>query len=122
MAGLPQSPPRYDPLTDLKAAQERQAIVLDLMLKQNYIAADQAGLAKSEPLHFASTPFPIEAPHFVAFVRQWLEDRYGLEAIYTQGLIVTTTLDLDWQNTAQAIAQRQIADSAQTSPINPART
>jgi len=121
LAGLPQSPPRYDPLTDLKAAQERQAIVLDLMLKQNYIAADQAGLAKSEPLHFASTPFPIEAPHFVAFVRQWLEDRYGLEAIYTQGLIVTTTLDLDWQNTAQAIAQRQITELSTDKPDQPGK-
>ena len=113
LAGLPQSPAAYDPLIDLKAAQDRQATVLDLMLKQNDITADQAALATAETLHFASVPFPIEAPHFVAYVRQWLEDRYGLEAIYTQGLVVTTTLDLDWQHTAQAIAQRQIANLSQ---------
>ncbi len=121
LAGLPQSPASYDPLTDLKAAQTRQAVVLDLMLKQNYITSDQAELAKAETPHFASTPFPIEAPHFVAYIRQWLEDRYGLEAIYTQGLIVTTTLDLDWQNTAQSIAQRQIAELNKDKPDQPGK-
>src|SRR5512143_2799942 len=121
LAGLPQSPASYDPLIDLKAAQTRQAVVLDLMLKQNYITSDQAELAKAETIHFASVPFPIEAPHFVAYVRQWLEDRYGLEAIYTQGLVVTTTLDLDWQHTAQAIAQRQIAELQKDKPDQPGK-
>ncbi|HEY4723603.1 MAG TPA: transglycosylase domain-containing protein, partial [Anaerolineae bacterium] len=121
LAGLPQSPAIYDPLVDLKAAQQRQATVLDLMLKQNTITADQVDLAKSESLHFAATPFPIEAPHFVAYVRQWLEDRFGLEAIYTQGLVVTTTLDLDWQNAAQAIAQRQVAELSKDKPDAPGK-
>jgi 1A family penicillin-binding protein len=121
LAGLPQSPAMYDPLIDLKAAQDRQATVLDLMQKQNDITPDQSALAKSEVLHFASVTFPIEAPHFVAYVRQWLEDRYGLEAIYTQGLVVTTTLDLDWQNTAQAIAQRQIANLKKDQPDQPGK-
>ncbi|HZY44579.1 MAG TPA: PBP1A family penicillin-binding protein, partial [Anaerolineae bacterium] len=121
LGGLPQSPATYDPLIDLKAALVRQATVLDLMLKQNDITPDQLSLAKAETLHFASVPFPIEAPHFVAYVRQWLEDRYGLEAIYTQGLVVTTTLDLDLQNTAQSIAQRQIANLKKDQPDQPGK-
>jgi 1A family penicillin-binding protein len=121
LAGLPQSPAVYDPLIDLKAAQDRQATVLDLMLKQNTITPDQSELARLELLHFASVPFPIEAPHFVAYVRQWLEDRYGLEAIYAQGLVVTTTLDLDWQNTAQSIVQRQIANLKKDQPDQPGK-
>ena len=110
LAGLPQSPAIYDPLKDLPAAQTRQAIVLDLMVKAGYIDTAQAGLAKTENLRFAATPFPIEAPHFVAYVTAWLADRFGLEAMYTQGLIVTTTLDLDWQHTAQAIARRRLKE------------
>ncbi|HEY4690189.1 MAG TPA: PBP1A family penicillin-binding protein [Anaerolineae bacterium] len=110
LAGLPQSPANYDPLVDLPAAKARQAIVLDLMVKAGYIAAEQAELAKTEDLRFASTPFPIEAPHFVAYVTSWLEDRFGLEAIYTQGLIVTTTLDLDWQHAAESITQRRLKE------------
>ena len=121
LAGLPQAPALYDPLTDLNAAKERQAVVLDLMTKQGYLTPDRAELAKAEDLQFAATPFPIQAPHFVAYVRQWLEDRYGLEAVYTQGLVVTTTLDLDWQNAAQAIAQRQIAALQKDKPDQPGK-
>ena len=121
LAGLPQSTALYDPLTNLAAAKQRQAVVLDLMTKQGYITSDRAELAKAEDLQFAATPFPIEAPHFVAYVRQWLEDRYGLEALYTQGLVVTTTLDLDLQNAAQAIAQRQIAALQQDKPDQPGK-
>ncbi|CAG0935706.1 penicillin-binding protein 1C [Thermoflexales bacterium] len=121
LAGLPQSTALYDPLTHLTAARQRQAVVLDLMAKQGYITSDRAELAKAEDLQFAATPFPIAAPHFVAYVRQWLEDRYGLEAIYTQGLIVTTTLDLDWQNAAQLIAQRQIAELQKDKPDQPGK-
>ncbi len=121
LAGLPQSPARYDPLTNLDAAKERQAVVLDLMEKQGYITSDQAQLARSENLQFAPASYPIQAPHFVAYVRQWLEDRFGLEAIYTQGLVVTTTLDLDWQNTAQAIAARQVAELSKDKPDQPGK-
>ncbi len=121
LAGLPQAPAAYDPLTDLNAAKQRQAVVLDLMTKQAYLTSAQAELAKSEDLQFAATPFPIAAPHFVAYVRQWLEDRYGLEAIYTQGFVVTTTLDLDLQNAAQAVAQRHIAELQKDKPDQPGK-
>ena len=121
LAGLPQSPARYDPLSDLSAAKDRQAVVIDLMLKQNDITPEQADLAKAENLQFAPTSYPIEAPHFVAYVRQWLEDRYGLEAIYTQGFVVTTTLDLDWQTTAQTIVQRQLAELTRDKPNEPGK-
>ncbi len=121
LSGLPQAPARYDPLIDLGAAKQRQAVVLDLMTKQGYLTPDQAALAKAEDLQFAAAPFPIQAPHFVAYVRQWLEDRYGLEALYTQGLVVTTTLDLDLQNAAQAIAQRQIAELQKNKPDQPGK-
>jgi 1A family penicillin-binding protein len=121
LAGLPQSTALYDPLTNLAAAKQRQAVVLDLMAKQGYVTPARAELAKAEDLQFAATPFPIEAPHFVAYVRQWLEDRYGLEALYTQGLVVTTTLDLDWQHAAQAIAQRQIAELQKDKPDQPGK-
>ena len=121
LAGLPQSTALYDPLTNLAAAKQRQAVVLDLMAKQGYVTPERAELAKAEDLQFAAAPFPIEAPHFVAYVRQWLEDRYGLEAIYTQGLVVTTTLDLDWQTAAQSIARRQIAELQQDKPDQPGK-
>jgi 1A family penicillin-binding protein len=109
LAGLPQLPALYNPLTEPKAAKERQAVVLDLMVKHGYIDKAQAQSAKEEQLHFASVPFPIRAPHFVMHVRRLLEDELGLAALERGGLRVYTTLDLDMQDTARWIARRRLA-------------
>lgn len=109
LAGLPQSPALYNPLADPEAARERQAVVLDLMVKQGYIDEAQARLSTEEQLHFASVPFPIRAPHFVMHVRRLLEDELGLATLERGGLQVYTTLDLDMQDTARWIARRRLA-------------
>ena len=114
LAGLPQSPFLYNPLENPKAAQERQSVVLGLMVKHGYISQQEADLAAGEDLHFASVPFPIEAPHFVMYVRGQLEKEFGLEAIYTQGLQVYTTLDLDAQDAARRIVRHRLAQLADT--------
>jgi len=115
LAGLPQSPALYDPLTDPERARKRQRVVLGLMVEQGYITPEQAELAAQERLHFAATPFPIQAPHFVMYVWNWLEERFGAEALYTEGLVVTTTLDLDLQQTAEEVIRRHLARLAQAS-------
>ncbi len=109
LAGLPQAPSTYDPLLYLDAAQKRQAVVLDLMVKQGYITADAARLAKAEKLQFAVSAFPIEAPHFVFYVWNLLEQKYGPTVLYS-GLVVTTTLDLDLTHAAQSIAVRRLKE------------
>jgi len=109
LAGLPQSPALYNPLADPEAAKDRQAVVLDLMVKHGYIDRAQARLAKEEQLHFASVPFPIRAPHFVMHVRRLLEDELGLATLERGGLQVYTTLDLDMQDTARWIVRRRLA-------------
>ncbi|MCP4536327.1 MAG: PBP1A family penicillin-binding protein [Chloroflexi bacterium] len=108
LAGLPQSPVFYNPLEDPSAAKTRQTIVLGLMVKHGYISQPEADLAAQEKLSFASVPFPIQAPHFVMHVRGQLEREFGLEAIYTQGLQVYTTLDLDAQNAARRIIRYRL--------------
>ncbi|MGQ9466870.1 MAG: penicillin-binding protein 1C [Anaerolineae bacterium] len=115
LAGLPQSPALYDPLTDPERARKRQRVVLGLMVEQGYITPEQAELAAQERLHFAATPFPIEAPHFVMYVWAWLEKRFGAEALYTEGLLITTTLDLDLQHTAEEAVRRHLTRLAQAS-------
>lgn len=111
LAGLPQAPSAYDPLLYPAAAQARQAVVLDLMLKHGDVTADQARLAKAESLQYSSVAFPIEAPHFVFYVWNLLEQKYGPEVL-DSGLTVVTTLDLDLTRAAQAIAQRRLAEIA----------
>ncbi|HML23087.1 MAG TPA: penicillin-binding protein 1C [Aggregatilinea sp.] len=107
LAGLPQAPSQYDPLSNPEAAKDRQRVVLDLMVRHGEITQDQADQAYDEELQFASTPFPIEAPHFVTAVWTQLERNYP-EQIYEGGLTVTTTLDLDWQHAAEDAAQRHL--------------
>jgi 1A family penicillin-binding protein len=118
LAGLPQSPATYNPLQNPKAAKERQAVVLDLMVKNGYISEDEARLAKEEQLHFAAVPFPIRAPHFVMYVWGLLEKRFGPEELYRGGLEVHTTLDVDMQEAAESIARRRLAILANRSRHN----
>ena len=109
IAGLPQAPALYNPLIDLEAAKGRQAVVLGLMLKEGYITQGQHDLAVREPLAFAATPYPVLAPHFVMMVQQELDELLAPELLHEcGGLTVHTTLDLDWQLSAEKIVQEQI--------------
>jgi 1A family penicillin-binding protein len=122
LAGLPQSPARYNPLENPHTAKARQGVVLGLMAKHGYLSQQEADLAANEKLGFASIPFPIQAPHFVMYVRGQLEKEFGLETIYTQGLQVYTTLDLDAQNTAERIVRYRLEQLADTREGQPPRT
>ncbi len=121
LAGLPQSPIYYNPLENLPFAKTRQADVLRLMQENGLIDSEQARLAKQEKLQFAAVPFPIKAPHFVMYMRGLLERQFGLEAIYTQGLQVQTTLDLDLHHAAQRAMRYHLAQLAEAKQNLPPR-
>ncbi len=109
IAGLTQSPASYNPFTDPEAAKTRQLIVLDLMRQAGTITIDEYDLAAREPLHYASTPYPIRAPHFVMMVQTELDTLFSQEEIYQLGgLTVRTTLDLNWQDQAERMINEQL--------------
>ncbi len=107
LAGLPQAPGLYNPLINPDVAQQRQAVVLDLMVRHRYISQAEADIAKNEPLDYQSAGFAIHAPHFVAAVWTQLEREFGDELLLG-GLEVYTTIDLNWQQEAQFIANRHL--------------
>jgi len=109
LAGLPQSPPLYNPFEHLEAAKERQAVVLGLMVEQGSISQEQARQAREEKLYFAPTPFEIRAPHFVMYVRSLLEQELGQEVLEEGGLSIYTTLDLDLNETARDLVRYRLA-------------
>jgi 1A family penicillin-binding protein len=109
LAGLPQSPAIYDPFINPEAAQARQSIVLGLMAEEGYITPHQAEAARSEEIKFVAQRTDIRAPHFVAYVRQLLEQQYGSAILYQGGLKVYTTLDPHLQDLAERVAREQIA-------------
>ncbi len=108
LAGLPQAPARYNPLENLDAAKERQAVVLDLMVKQGYIGSEVAQLAKAEKLDFAAAPFAIRAPHFVMLVRSQLEQKLGQARLEAGGLNIYTTLDVALTDTARDVIRQHL--------------
>jgi penicillin-binding protein 1C len=118
LAGVLQNPATDNPITNLKAAKQRQETALRLMVQNGDLTQAQADIAKKEELQFASTPFPIKAPHFVMAVWTQLQRDYP-EQLYQGGLEVTTTVDLGWQNIAAEIAGRQLGQL--NNPIFPGK-
>ena len=112
LAGLPQAPTFYDPYTNLPAAKERQAYVLDQMVRTGAITEQERDQAASAELKLvaASQQTTQEAPHFVTYVLQQVEQQFGTEALYREGLQITTSLDLDLQHLAEQSARAHIAD------------
>lgn len=109
LAGLPQAPTYYSPFgIDPSRAIKRQHKVLDRMVEDGYISDSEAKKAKNTSLKFATGIAPLKAPHFVAFIKEQLVKKYGEQAVEEKGLKVTTTLDLDLQEYAQATVAGEV--------------
>lgn len=104
LAGLPQAPSRYNPVRNPKAAKARRDIVLRRMYEEHMITQDEMKAAQATDLGLHISPLPQgeDAPHFAEAIRLQLEHTYGTEQVYNAGLQVTTTLDMDLQQKAQA--------------------
>ena len=107
LAALPQAPTYYSPYGNNRAAlDERKNKVLLRMKELGYIDATQYDAARKEAITFSRQQNgSILAPHFVFFVEQYLEEKYGADVV-TQGLSITTTLDVDLQSDAEEIVKR----------------
>jgi 1A family penicillin-binding protein len=109
IAGLPQSPTTYNPFTDFAAAKARQRVTLGLMAQHGFLSQAEADRIYAEPITLTPPRSDLIAPHFVFYVRDLLERRYGPDLLYRAGLRVVTSIDLGWQAEAQRVAQEQIA-------------
>ena len=120
LVGIVPAPALRDPFTNPDEAEAARNVVLDRMVTHGYITAQEAEAAKAEPLGVVSSPptTAIQAPHFVFYVRQLLEDKYGAQTIYRDGLQVQTTLDLDMQQQAEQAVKTQIANLASQHATN----
>lgn len=109
LAGLPQAPTQYSPFgAHPELAKERQKEVLRRMTEDGYITKDQAEAAANEPIEYRKET-GIQAPHFVMYVKEQLVEKYGEVLVERGGLKVTTTLDLELQNYAQATVAAEVA-------------
>ncbi|HVA88223.1 MAG TPA: PBP1A family penicillin-binding protein [Chloroflexota bacterium] len=102
LAGIPQGPTLYNPLINPDDARIRRQEVLGLLQRDGYITEAQESQADAEPLGLAPPADNILAPHFVFYVLGLLEQQYGQAALEQGGLQITTTLDLNLQQQAEA--------------------
>src|SRR3989344_8708400 len=102
LASLIQAPSRLSPYGgDEAALLARKDYVLDRMVKEGYLSQAQAESAKEELLEFAEIRSPILAPHFVLYVKNYLEEKYADYYLKEGGLKVYTTLDWPLQTAAE---------------------
>lgn len=102
LAAIVLRPERYSPLNDPEAAVRRRNLVLDLMAREEYLTEEEVERWKGEPVPLErARTVTVQAPYFVEWVRQILDDRFG-NKLYTSGLRIYTTLDLEMQGAAQA--------------------
>jgi penicillin-binding protein 1A len=101
LAGLPKSPSYYSPITHPDHALKRRNLVINSMLEDGNITAQQAAEARDQPIRLEVAHDPDSlAPYFVEEVRRYLEGKYGSDQVHEGGLKVYTSLDMDLQRAA----------------------
>jgi penicillin-binding protein 1A len=102
LAALPKGPEEFSPVRHPDRALRRRNLVLQEMLQDRKITAQQAAEAEAAPLGLRiEPPSNTEAPYFVEEVRRQLEREYGVDEVHGAGLRVYTTLDLNLQHAAE---------------------
>lgn len=119
LAGLPQSPSRYSPYSgsNNKAYLPRAKEVARRMKEDGVITKEMEAQVDTEleTIQFRGLGSnKIKAPHFVMYIKQLLEEKYGASILETGGLKVTTTLDWDLQQKAEKAVKEEV-DKVSTS-------
>ncbi|MBD3282307.1 MAG: PBP1A family penicillin-binding protein [Candidatus Portnoybacteria bacterium] len=114
LAALPKAPSYYSPygshFEDLK---NRQEYILKRMKDFGYISQEQMEEAINAELDFSPVTSGIKAPHFVLYVKEYLENKYGQDYMKRAGLKVYTTLDWDLHQVARKIIEERVEKNIQ---------
>jgi penicillin-binding protein 1A len=101
LAGLPKGPSAYSPINYPERALKRRNLVINSMVEDGKITAEQGQRAKNSPLVLNVQRDPNSlAPYYVEEIRRYLERKYGTDQVHEGGLRVYTTLDRDFQRVA----------------------
>ncbi len=106
LAALPKAPNNYHPFRQRERATERRNYVIERMLEDRYITAQQAEKARKEPLKVTQRPSGAHifaAEYFAEEVRRYIYENYTEKKLYEGGLSVRTTLDPKLQVSARKV-------------------
>lgn len=107
IAGMPKAPSAFSPFRNPKKAHLRRQIVLNKMLENGFITKEQLISANAEPLPQRITPRRYNAPYFMEYIRQQLENKYN-DKLYTSGMKIYSTIDYSMQNIAEDAVRQGI--------------
>ncbi len=110
LAALPNAPTRLSPYGSRREELiSRRNYILDRMAEAGFATKEEVSAAKNTVVSVMPPRQGLIAPHFVMYVREYLQEKYGESAVEQSGFKVITTLDVDMQNATEKI----IKDSAQ---------
>lgn len=116
IAALPQAPTLYSPYgKGRQLLDDRKNLVLRRMLENNLITqADYDSAVKEVVIFQPKNIGGIKAPHFVMFVKDYLEQKYGSKMLESGGFDVITTLDWEMQQKMESVVKNYILTKGTT--------
>ncbi|MBU1345157.1 MAG: PBP1A family penicillin-binding protein [Proteobacteria bacterium] len=98
IAGLPKAPSVYSPIKNPDLAKKRRDIVLKQMLDANIITETEHKLATAQQIVlFPQQSSQSKSAYFIEYIKLLLKQQFDLQNVYSRGLSIHTTLDMDLQ-------------------------
>jgi len=116
LAALPNRPSTF--LNNPDLLKDRRDWILDGMVEEGYVSQEDADAAKAQETPVTVAVRNIQAPHFVLWVKEQLEEKYGARTTETGGLKVITSLDYDKQKIAEEAVTNGLAAKGATYNFN----
>lgn len=108
LAGILRSPAKYCPLLNQAQAKMRRNVILGQMFKLNFITKNEYETDLEKQVEITKSDVEALAPHLKEQLRIFLEDLVGKEKLYTGGLKIQTTLNIDMQKAAEKAFKKNI--------------
>jgi len=111
IVGLTQLPGAYYPYTYPERALKRRRLVLSRMYNENLISKKEYKQLAELPLKL--NPFGSDgnaASYFIEQIRRMLEPEFGTNRLFTGGLKIYTTIDIDLQNYADSVLNNVLTE------------
>ena len=114
LAALPNAPTFYSPFgKNLQKLEERKNLILKKMFEQKYIKEEEYKKALTEKVVWNSiNDGDGKALHFIFFVKDYLEKKYGEEFLEKGGLKIITTIDYNLQKKGEEIVKKYALENA----------
>jgi len=112
LAGLPQAPSRYSPFRFPERAKERQIYVLNRMVEEHFITQAHSDTAIRTPLDIKPRKnwYIEEVPFYTEHIRRYVEEKYGADTLYREGLKIYAAVDVDMQKAAREEIRKGLLD------------